>query len=118
MMMEITQIEAPWQTLQTAVHGNLRPAGDCLLILTLAMTGVTVDPANLTARVEAGVQRGAVLHAAQEHDLTPLFDPAHVAEDMLRLDFMWRWKTAQLPRDDQASQLSQASHLWRGAPPR
>jgi FAD/FMN-containing dehydrogenase len=53
-------------------HGNVRPADDCLLILTRAMTGVTIDPFAQTAHVEAGVKWGAVLAAAQEHGLAPL----------------------------------------------
>jgi len=53
-------------------HGNVRPADDCLLILTKDMKGVTIDPIAQTAYVEAGVQWGAVLAAAQEHGLAPL----------------------------------------------
>lgn len=53
-------------------HGNVRPADDCLLILTRAMNGVTIDPIAQTAHVEAGVKWGAVLDAAQQHGLAPL----------------------------------------------
>ncbi|MAT99810.1 MAG: oxidoreductase [Anaerolineaceae bacterium] len=53
-------------------HGNVRPADDCLLILTKEMNGVTIDPIAQTAYVEAGVQWGAVLAAAQERGLAPL----------------------------------------------
>lgn len=53
-------------------HGNVTPADDCLLILTREMSGVEIDPAAQTARVEAGVQWGAVLAAAQQHGLAPL----------------------------------------------
>ncbi len=53
-------------------HGNVRPADDCLLILTREMTGVTVDPDAQTAMVEAGVKWGAVLAKAQQHGLAPL----------------------------------------------
>lgn len=53
-------------------HGNIRPADDCLLILTRQLNGVLVDPAAQTATVEAGVKWGAVLAAAQKHGLAPL----------------------------------------------
>ncbi len=53
-------------------HGNVRPADDCVLILTREMNGVTVDPDAQTARVEAGVKWGAVLAKAQQHGLAPL----------------------------------------------
>lgn len=49
---------------QGAGHGNVRPADDCLLILTQEMTAVTIDPIAQTATVEAGVKWGAVLAAA------------------------------------------------------
>lgn len=57
---------------QATGHGNVRPADDCLLILTREMSGVTIDPDAQTAYVEAGVQWGAVLAAAQEYGLAPL----------------------------------------------
>ncbi len=57
---------------QATGHGNVRPADDCLLILTHKMTGVTIDPIARTASVEAGVKWGAVLAAAQQHGLAPL----------------------------------------------
>jgi FAD/FMN-containing dehydrogenase len=57
---------------QATGHGNVRPANDCLLILTKEMTGVEIDPAAQTARIEAGVQWGKVLAAAQEYGLAPL----------------------------------------------
>ncbi len=57
---------------QATGHGNVRPADDCLLILTKEMTAVTIDAAAQTAFVEAGVQWGAVLAAAQAHGLAPL----------------------------------------------
>lgn len=57
---------------QATGHGNVRPADDCLLILTREMDGVSVDPVAQTARVEAGVKWGAVLAAAQQHGLAPL----------------------------------------------
>lgn len=57
---------------QATGHGNVRPADDCLLILTQEMNRVEIDPSAQTAYVEAGVQWGAVLAAAQEHGLAPL----------------------------------------------
>ena len=57
---------------QATGHGNVRPADDCLLILTKEMDGVEIDPVRQTARVEAGTQWGKVLAAAQEHGLAPL----------------------------------------------
>lgn len=57
---------------QATGHGNVRPADNCLLILTHAMNRVTVNPVRATARVEAGVKWGAVLTAAQQHGLAPL----------------------------------------------
>lgn len=53
-------------------HGNVRPADDCLLILTQEMNSVTIDPIAQTATIAAGVKWGAVLPAAQEHGLAPL----------------------------------------------
>ncbi len=53
-------------------HGNVRPADDALLILTQEMNGVTINPVDRTAHIEAGVKWGAVLPAAQEHGLAPL----------------------------------------------
>ena len=57
---------------QATGHGNVRPADNCLLILTREMKNVVVDPVAQTARVEAGVQWGAVLEAAQDDGLAPL----------------------------------------------
>ncbi|MBK8902611.1 MAG: FAD-binding oxidoreductase [Anaerolineaceae bacterium] len=53
-------------------HGNVRPADDCLLILTQEMNQVTINPTDQTAYVAAGVKWGAVLAAAQQHGLAPL----------------------------------------------
>ena len=53
-------------------HGTVRPADDCLLILTREMSGVEVDEEAQIARVEAGVKWGKVLAAAQEVGLAPL----------------------------------------------
>ena len=57
---------------QATGHGNVRPADDCLLILTKDMDNVEIDPVRQTARVEAGTQWGKVLAATQEHGLAPL----------------------------------------------
>lgn len=57
---------------QSTGHGNVRPADDCLLILTREMTGVEIDPQAQTAHVKAGEKWGAVLAAAQQHGLAPL----------------------------------------------
>lgn len=57
---------------QSTGHGNIRPADDCLLILTRDLNSVEVDPTAQTARVGAGTQWGPVLAAAQEHGLAPL----------------------------------------------
>ncbi|MEZ4770827.1 MAG: FAD-binding protein [Caldilineales bacterium] len=57
---------------QATGHGVIRPADGSLLINTAQMAGVQVDPAARTARVEAGVQWGAVLEKAQAHGLAPL----------------------------------------------
>jgi FAD/FMN-containing dehydrogenase len=57
---------------QATGHGNVRPANDCLLILTRELNEVTIDPGAQTATVGAGVRWGAVLAAAQEHGLAPL----------------------------------------------
>ena len=57
---------------QATGHGNVRPADDCLLILTREMKKVTIDPIAQTAHVEAGAQWGSVLAAAQQNGLAPL----------------------------------------------
>jgi len=57
---------------QATGHGNVRPADDCLLILTRGIDNVEVDPTRQTAHIEAGTKWGKVLAAAQEHGLAPL----------------------------------------------
>ncbi|MFN2295790.1 MAG: FAD-binding oxidoreductase, partial [Candidatus Promineifilaceae bacterium] len=57
---------------QSTGHGNVRPADNCLLILTKEMDGLIIDTIAQTATLEAGVQWGPVLAAAQEYDLAPL----------------------------------------------
>jgi FAD/FMN-containing dehydrogenase len=57
---------------QSTGHGIHTPADDSLLILTSRMSGVQVDVAAHTARVEAGVIWQQVLDAATPHGLAPL----------------------------------------------
>ena len=57
---------------QATGHGNIRPADDCLLILTREMNKVEIDPQAQTARLGGGVKWGPVLAAAQQHGLAPL----------------------------------------------
>lgn len=57
---------------QATGHGNVRPADDCLLILTREMNGIVIDKQPRAATVQAGVRWGAVLSAAQQHGLAPL----------------------------------------------
>lgn len=57
---------------QATGHGTVRPADGALLLRTGRLNGVAVDPVAQTARIEAGVQWGAVLAAAQPHGLAPL----------------------------------------------
>jgi FAD/FMN-containing dehydrogenase len=57
---------------QATGHGRTTGADGGLLISTRRMTGVEVDAAAGTARVEAGTRWGAVLEAAGPHGLAPL----------------------------------------------
>ena len=57
---------------QATGHGNVRPADDCLLILTSDLQGVEVDAQAQTAWVEAGVKWEKVLAKAQAVGLAPL----------------------------------------------
>lgn len=57
---------------QSTGHGNVRPADDCLLIVTSSMKGVRVDVESRTAWIEAGVKWGGVLAETQPHGLAPL----------------------------------------------
>jgi hypothetical protein len=57
---------------QATGHGVIRPADDCLQIVTSQMTDVTVDAAAATAWVGAGAQWGAVLTKAHAAGLAPL----------------------------------------------
>jgi FAD/FMN-containing dehydrogenase len=70
-------------------HGTVRPADASLLILTRAMSGVTVDPATRTATAEAGVKWGAVLAATQDaRTCTAARLVVHGGRDRLHA---WRW---------------------------
>ncbi|MEU5860906.1 FAD-dependent oxidoreductase [Nonomuraea sp. NPDC047529] len=57
--------------IQATGHGLSTPTDGALLINTRRMTGLSVDPATRTARVEAGVRWGQVVDAAAGHGLTP-----------------------------------------------
>ncbi len=57
---------------QATGHGTVRPADGALLLLTRRLDGIQIDLVARTARIEAGVQWGAVLEAAQKHGLAPL----------------------------------------------
>ncbi|WP_067489738.1 FAD-binding oxidoreductase [Actinomadura hibisca] len=57
---------------QATGHGLPRGAAGGMLISTRRMTGITVDPAARTARVEAGVLGRDLVAAAAEHGLAPL----------------------------------------------
>ncbi len=57
---------------QSTGHGNVRPADDCLLIVTSPMKGIQVDVETRTARIEAGVKWGEVLAQTQPFGLAPL----------------------------------------------
>ncbi len=57
---------------QATGHGLAVAADGGLLISTRRMTGVEIDAAAGTARVEAGVRWGAVIEAAARHGLAPL----------------------------------------------
>ncbi len=57
---------------QATGHGLAVAADGGLLISTRRMTGVEIDPAAGTARVEAGARWGAVIEAAAAHGLAPL----------------------------------------------
>lgn len=59
-------------------HGTPVPVIDGVLINTSRMQGVTIDPENRTARVDAGVRWGSVVPLAHEHGLAPLNGSAPV----------------------------------------
>lgn len=64
--------EAKPIAVQATGHGVVYAADDAVFISTRRMTGVRVDPVTRTARVEAGVPWGKVVHEAAEHGLAPL----------------------------------------------
>lgn len=57
---------------QSTGHGNVRPANDCLLIITSPMKQIRVDPVAQTAWIQAGVKWGEVLAQTQLFGLAPL----------------------------------------------
>lgn len=57
---------------QATGHGPTLPANQCMLIVTSAMIGVSVDVDSKTAWIEAGAKWGKVLSLAQAAGLTPL----------------------------------------------
>ena len=57
---------------QATGHGNVRPADDCLLIVTSNMSEIKVDPASQVAWIEAGAKWGRVLEKTQRFGLAPL----------------------------------------------
>lgn len=57
---------------QSTGHGNVRPADDCLLILTSPMRDVRVDVHSQTAWIQAGAKWGIVLEKTQAFGLVPL----------------------------------------------
>ncbi|MEC3975248.1 FAD-binding oxidoreductase [Amycolatopsis sp. H20-H5] len=57
---------------QATGHGLTVPAEGGLLISTRRLTGIEVDAAARTVRIEAGVLWGAVIAEAAKHDLAPL----------------------------------------------
>ena len=59
-------------SVQATGHGASSPYAEGLMISTRRMTGVVVDPATRTARVEAGAKWRAVIDAAAPHGLAPL----------------------------------------------
>jgi FAD/FMN-containing dehydrogenase len=57
---------------QATGHGPSVPADGAVFINTRRMTGVRVDAAAATVRIEAGVRGGQVVHEAAAHGLAPL----------------------------------------------
>lgn len=58
--------------IQSTGHGVILPADDCLLIVTTHLAEVSVNAADQTAWVGAGVLWGEVLEATQAQGLAPL----------------------------------------------
>jgi hypothetical protein len=61
---------------QATGHGGARPADGAVLVVTSELTGVSVDPVQRTAYVQAGAKWAAVLAAAEPHGLAPLLGSA------------------------------------------
>jgi FAD/FMN-containing dehydrogenase len=57
---------------QATGHGLSVAAAGGVLVSTRRMTGIRIDPAARTARVDAGVRAGALIEAAAAHGLAPL----------------------------------------------
>jgi len=57
---------------QATGHGPAVPADGAVLVNTRRMTGVRVDAGAHTARIEAGVRSGQLVHEAAAHGLAPL----------------------------------------------
>jgi FAD/FMN-containing dehydrogenase len=57
---------------QCTGHGAFAPADDAVLVSTRRMTGLSIDAAARTARIEAGVRWGQVIAEAAKYDLAPL----------------------------------------------
>jgi hypothetical protein len=57
---------------QSTGHGVIRPADECLLILTSSMREIQINPDSQTAYIEAGAKWGMVLEKSQAHGLAPL----------------------------------------------
>jgi FAD/FMN-containing dehydrogenase len=57
---------------QATGHGPVIPVDDALMVSTKRMSGVTVDAAAASARVEAGARLSDIVDAAAPHGLAPL----------------------------------------------
>jgi FAD/FMN-containing dehydrogenase len=57
---------------QATGHGVSIPADGAVFINTRRMSGIRVDPPARTARIEAGVRSGRLVHEAAAHGLAPL----------------------------------------------
>jgi FAD/FMN-containing dehydrogenase len=63
---------------QATGHGPSVPADGAVLVSTRRMTGVWVNPATMTARVEAGTRWEQVIHEAAVFGLAPLNGSSHL----------------------------------------
>lgn len=71
-VVRFARIEGLEVAVQSTGHGNVRPANDCLLIITSNMNDVQVDVLSQTARIQAGAKWGMVLEKTYPHGLAPL----------------------------------------------